>query len=131
MKYCVQTTKVIRTELPLRYGLRIPPEKGHMGAGTQVKVHLGMTMNTIRMTFTAPEKKIQMVERMSRQNMRRVRAGRRNVGVTLLRSFAGVCQSVPLVVSETRLRLRAIQFAAASSKGPGATLMKGLSSDSS
>lgn len=100
-----------------------------MGEGTQNLEHREMTIDIMKMTSSIPERKIQLVEALSRVLMKRVRANRPQVDVTMLGSFSGVRQSLSLAVPEPRFRLRAVRSAAASLKKRNATLREAVIKD--
>ena len=104
-----------------------PPREWMYGRGAQVIDHLGMTINSVGMSFRVPEKKIARVVTMAKRILKNVRANRRRVDVTALRSFAGTCQSLSLAVPETRFRLRDVHCAIALSKGRRVTLKGAVS----
>ena len=81
-----------------------------------------MTIDSVRMRFTVPEKKLLKLEVMATSIMKKLRSNRRQVDTAVLRSFAGVCQSLSLAVPETRFRLSELYTAIASSKKRTATL---------
>lgn len=85
---CRRATDIIR-QLMSRYGLRIHPDKGVLGNGTYRLEHLGLVIDTARMTFSVPEHKVMKVERAAKYLMNLVRRNRRQVEVKRLKSFAG------------------------------------------
>ena len=93
-----------------------------MGTVTQILDHHGTTIDTVRMRFTVPENKILKVEGMTTSIMQEIRSNRRLVDTGVLRSTAGIFQSLSLAVPETRFRLRELHTAVVSSKKRGATL---------
>lgn len=53
--------------------------------------HLGLLIDTNRMAFTVPERKVYKVESAARKIMKILRSNRRQVNIAALRKFAGVC----------------------------------------
>lgn len=114
-KDCRRATRTL-LRLATRYGLRIHPTKGTLGAGSTRLVHLGLEIDTAQMTFGVPQEKAQRIVAKARTIMQRVRRNRRLVEVTTLRMFAGFAQSLALAVPDVRFRLRGVHDAIAAAK---------------
>lgn len=92
----------------LRSGLTRKPSKGHWEPTQRLPDHLGITVDSIAGTFSAPARRCTAVSSLAKDLLcRAARAGRR-VPSDLLRRFAGTGVSLTLALRSARFRMRAV-----------------------
>lgn len=104
---CLVASEVIQALLD-SLGITRHPTKGCWGEGSQCLEHLGITFNTLALTFYATPAKVRKVQRLSSALLHSARKSRRLVSRSFLTSFCGFTASLNLVMPLSRFYTRSL-----------------------
>lgn len=90
-------------------GIERHPTKGCWEGATQLE-HLGVVVDTVKMTFTVTPRKRKRVHKAARGILRAMRVSNRWIDTSTISSFCGTCVSLSLAMPWSRFYTRALYF---------------------